>query len=59
MGSPINTLKHSFHFLCEDGIEKSVPCYYDLSSFVMPKDDHWDRFFYLALVIDSYIITYQ
>ena len=38
------------HYLCEDGIEKSVP----IDHLVIPNSDPWDRFFYpsLTLVMD-------
>ena len=49
------------HYLCEDGIEKSVPhvtvCHHS-ASLVMPISDPRDRFFYptLTLLIDSYSV---
>ena len=47
--------KKKIHLLCEDGIEKSVPSDYHLSS-LMPNVNPREGFFYptLTLMIDSY-----
>ena len=58
--------KKRFHYLCEDGIEKSVPHDHCLSSrglasLVMPFPDPQDRFFYLTLTLmmNSYNLIFQ
>ena len=48
--------KKIIHYLCEDGIEKSVPCGHRLSSLRNPSDAKRVILFYsfLTLIIDSY-----